>query len=426
MSSALSISRLRAVLGGFSRGYWIFYATAFCMDLGFGLFIFLFNLYLTDLHFDESVIGHAMAFLTLGNVAGTIPATFLVRRRGLRPLLFISFIAVPLFSFLRTFILWLPAQYGLAFLTGVALCGWPICFSPAIASLTTAQNRAAGFSVAFATGIGLGTIAGIAGGFLPQLFQRALPHTTLVDGIRIVLQLACVLTLLGALPLLRLRFPYHHDPPGKRTRIFHPFLFRFLPPFILWNVVTGSFPIFGAVYLQKSLGIPLTSLGTVFSASQLLQFGAVLLAPLLFQRIGISRGIAVAQALTATFLVLIAVTRFPAFAISFYLLYFAAQYMSGPGIYTMLMDSVPEEERSTASAVQNLSGALCQAATQAITGVSIVAFGYAPVLIAIAGVGLLTALLFLGLRVPNSAAADAAAHDACSSQPDLPIEKAVQ
>jgi MFS family permease len=422
MPSALSISRLRAVLSGFSPGYWLFYAVAFCMDLGFGLFIFLFNLYLTDLHFDESVIGHAMAFLTLGNVAGTIPATFLVRRRGMRPLLFITLTAVPLFSILRTFILWLPAQYGLAFLTGVALCGWPICFSPAIASLTTAQNRAAGFSVAFATGIGLGALAGIAGGFLPRFFERTLPHATLVDGIRIVLQLACVLTFLGLLPLLRLSFAHHPDPPGKRTRIFHPFLFRFLPPFILWNVVTGSFPIFGAVYLQKSFGIPLTSLGAVFSGSQLLQFGAVLLTPLLFQRIGLNRGIAAAQAVTSAFLVLLAVTRFPSFAMTFYLFYFAAQYMSTPGIYTLLMDSVPEQERSTASAVQNLSGALCQAATQAITGVSIVAFGYSPVLIAIAGVGVLTALLFLGMRVQNSALA----REACSSHPDLPIEKAVQ
>src|ERR1700729_3467374 len=73
----------------FTRGYWTFYFVAFCMDLGFGLFIFLFNLYLTDLHFDERVIGRILACFTLGNVAGTIPAMILVRRIGLRPLLII-------------------------------------------------------------------------------------------------------------------------------------------------------------------------------------------------------------------------------------------------------------------------------------------------------------------------------------------------
>ena len=430
MPPALPIARLRAALGGFSTGYWTFYAAAFCMDIGFGLFFFLFNLYLTDMRFDESVIGRAMACLTLGNVAGTIPATILVRRHGLRPLLLITFIAVPLLCILRTMFLWLPAQYGFAFLTGVALCGWPICFSPAIAALTTTKNRAAGFSVAFATGIGLGSLAGIAGGFLPRFFQSMLPDATLVDGIRIVLWMACVLTILGVLPLLRLSFPRNPAPrdpasPEKRTRIFHPFLFRFLPPFVLWNVVTGSFPVFGAVYLQKALGIPLTSLGAVFSGSQLLQFCAVLLAPLLFRRIGLSRGVAAAQAVTAFFLVLIAVTRFAPFAVSFYLLYFAAQYMCSPGIYNLLMDSVPEEERSTASATQNLSGALCQAATQAVTGISIVAFGYKPVLFANAGAALIAALLFLGLKIQNTAVAQNSEHELFSSQPDLHIEKAL-
>jgi MFS family permease len=430
MPFALPTARLRAALGGFSPGYWTFYAAAFCMDIGFGLFFFLFNLFLTDLHFDESVIGRTMACLTLGNVAATIPATILVRRHGLRPLLLITFTAVPLLCVMRTVILWLPAQYGLAFLTGAALCGWPICFSPAIAALTTAKNRAAGFSIAFATGIGLGSLAGIAGGFLPRFFQSTLSHATLVDGVRIVLQMACVLIILGVLPLLSLSFPRMPaalDPASskKRTRIFHPFLVRFLPPFVLWNVVTGSFPIFGAIYLQKSIGIPLTSLGTVFSGSQLLQFCAVLLAPFLFRRIGLIRGIAAAQVGTAFFLILIAVTRFAPFAVSFYLFYFAAQFMCSPGIYNLLMDSVPEEERSTASATQNLSGALCQAATQAITGIAIVAFGYRPVLFANAGAAVIAALLFLGLKMQNTAAAKTPGHEAFSSQPDLHIEKAL-
>jgi MFS family permease len=321
---------------------------------------------------------------------------------------------------LRPIFLWLPAQYGLSFLTGVALCGWPICFSPAIAALTKVENRAAGFSIAFATGIGLGSLAGLAGGFLPRFFQGYLPHGSLVDGIRIVLQIACVLILLGALPLLRLSLLHHAPSPEKRTRIFHPFLFRFLPPFVLWNIVTGSFPIFGAIYLQKALGIPLSSLGAVFSGSQLLQFGAVLIAPLLFRRIGLNRGIATAQIATAFFLVLIAITHFAPFAVSFYLLYFAAQFMCSPGIYNLLMNSVPEEDRSTASAAQNMSGALCQAATQAVTGISIVAFGYRPVLFVNAGAGLVAALLFLSLRMQtNEAVAD------LSAQPDLSIEKVV-
>lgn len=428
------IRRLRAFTARFSEQYWAFFSAAFCMDLGFGLYIFLFNLYLTDLHFDERIIGRIMASFTLGNVAGTIPAMMAVRRYGLRPLLLLTFGFVPLFSALRIFFLWEPAQFVLAFLTGSALCGWPICFSPAIAQLTRKDNRSAGFSFAFATGIGLGTVAGIAGGYVPEFLHSSVLHLRLVDGIRVVLLLSCSIVILGTLPLGRLSLQHHLAQPGERGRIFHPFLFRFLPPFVLWNIVTGSFPLFGAVYLQKSLGIPLGRLGAVFAASQLTQFVAVLCAPMLFKRLGIARGVALAQLGTAFFLVFIAGTRFVPVAICFYLLYFATQFMCGPGIYQMLMEHVPEEARSSASALQNLSGALCQAGTAAITGACIVAYGYRALLIGNAAIAVIASLLFvlLGLRTQHAGGnselieCGAASGRALPQSSDWAVQKAVE
>jgi sugar phosphate permease len=70
--------------------------------------------------------------------------------------------------------------------------------------------------------------------------------------------------------------------------------------------------------------------------------------------------------------------------------------MTGPGIYSFLMDHIPDEERSTASAIQNMSGAICQAATAAITGSCIVRFGYANMLLGNAGFAIAaSALTFL-------------------------------
>src|SRR5581483_607281 len=103
------ISRLRAVRGRFSRGFWLFFAAAFLYDFGFGLFFFLFNLYLTDLQFNEKILGILTGTLTLGNVVGTIPVTMLVRRFGLQRLLLVCFGIAPLICILRTFILWMPA-----------------------------------------------------------------------------------------------------------------------------------------------------------------------------------------------------------------------------------------------------------------------------------------------------------------------------
>jgi MFS family permease len=387
-------SRLRSIERTFNKGFWILFCAAFCMDLGFGLFFFLFNLYLADLHYNEKMIGHTMACLTLGNVIGTIPATVFVHRKGLGRLLKVTFLCAPLLCVLRVLVPGVPAQLLLAFATGMALCGWPICFSPTIAALTNQENRAFGFSITFATGIGLGTVAGLAGGAVPQFLSNLFPRISLVGGIRIVLLASCAITLLGLLPLRSLRIEQPTVPVGKPKRLFHPFLFQFLPGYILWSVVIGSFPMFGAVYLQNQLHVPLVKLGTVFSASELLQFIAVLRAPLLFRRLGTNRGVAIAQAGSALFLASLAVNTSGTISIGVYLLYFASQFMCEPGIYKMLMDSIPEAERSTASAVQNVSGALCQAGTTAITGTCIVLFGYGNVMLSDAAIAVFAAFWF--------------------------------
>lgn len=391
------MSKLHAIHNRFSREFWLFFTAAFFYDFGFGLFFFLFNLYLTDLHFDERILGILTGTLTLGNVVGTIPVTMLVRRFGLQRLLLLCFIAAPLICILRTFILWLPAQVGLAFLTGVAMSSWPICFSPTIAKLTNERNRVSGFSMTFATGIGLGTLAGLAGGYFPEWLQRSGHSGALIGSMRTVLQLACVVALLGAWPIFKLHLGTPDRSEHRRIRIFHPFLLWFLPPFVIWNIVTGSFPPFAAVYLQQHLGIGLPHVGVIFSVAQLLQFTSVLLAPLLYRRWGRIVGVGLAQACTAVALVCMAWTGNSSLAIAWYFAYSGAQWMTGPGIYSFLMDNIPDEERSTASAIQNFSGAICQAATAAITGTCIVRFGYQNVLLGNAAAAFLAAALFVFL-----------------------------
>jgi len=386
-----------AWIRGFEPDFWRFFAAAFFFDLGFDLFLFLFNLYLTDLNINERVIGQIMAMMTLGNVVGTIPAMLLLRRVGFRRPLLISFLVGPVICSLRVVILWPSAQLGLAFLTGLTICFWPICFSPAVTKLTSEENRSSGFSIVFATGIGMGSLAGLAGGYLPRHLQSTTGGSVPLAGIRIVLFCACGVVMLGAWPLARLA--RGEKPVRLKTgmRVFHPFLLRFLPPFMLWNVVTGSFAAFGAVYLQKALGLTLGRVGTVFSISQLLQFAAVLSTPLLYRRLGAVKGVSFAQITTAAFLLLICSTRSVPLSVVYFLAFNGAQWLCGPGIYRYLMEHIPEEERSTASAVQNLSGALCQVVTAALTGSCIVQFGYPVVIAANAAIALAAGLLFLAL-----------------------------
>ena len=208
---------------------------------------------------------------------------------------------------------------------------------------------------------------------------------------------ACAIVLCGAWPVKQLELNETLNTPARRSRVLHPFLFRFLPPFLLWTAATASFPVFGAIWLHKSLGFGLGQVGTVYSASQLAQCAAVLAAPLLFRAAGLTRGVAAVQFGGALAAVCLALANGARAAVLLYLLYSAGQFMCGPGIYNLLMSRVPEAERSTASAVQNACGALCQAGSASLTGFAIVHAGYNTVLAGNACVALCAGLLFLAL-----------------------------
>src|SRR5438067_2385581 len=177
---------------GLGRAFWIFFLVTFSFDLGFGLYFFLINLYLAQIHFNEKTIGLVGGALTIGNAAATIPTGLLARRAGLRPLLLFGFIVAPLTAGARAFVPWHATQIVLSFLQGAAMSTYTVCFPPALARLTRDDSRTTAFSITFATGIGSGAIAGLAGGWIPGWLHRAGMAQDISSGMRTVLVLACV------------------------------------------------------------------------------------------------------------------------------------------------------------------------------------------------------------------------------------------
>ena len=370
-------SRSRWPFTRLGRSFWIFFIAALFLDFGFDLYLFLYNLFLLNLHYDERAIGLIGSALTVGNLAGTIPASMIASRFGLQKPLLFCFIAAPIICVVRPFVPSMAAQVVFAFLTGVALCSWPVCFAPTVAKLTTDDTRVFAFSITFATGIGTGMLAGFAGGYLPALFHGGSSLGSLTGGMRFVLIGASLVAMLGAIPVWKLKIPRPAPSQRQRPLVFHPFLLRFLPAFALWSLVTASFAPFAPVYFHKQLGFSLQHVGLIFSASELVQFCAVLLVPFLYRRIGVTAGILIAQAITAAAAVVLGRVHLPAFAVGFYLVFMGAQFTAGPGFYGMLMSRMSESDRNGASAMQNIVGALSGAGASSLTGILIVRSGYA-------------------------------------------------
>jgi len=402
-----------------SREFWTFFAGALCFDFGFAIFFFLYNLFLLDVGFGERQLGLITGAMTIGGVAGTIPVGLISRRVSLHRLLLAGFILVPAISVLRSLIVWERAQIGLALLTGLCFCLWTVCFSPAAAKLTSDRNRTFAFSLLFSAGIGMGVLGGMVGGFLPGWLQTIHPAMQPYDAKRIVLLLCCLIAALGIWPISRLTLQVESGRQSVPWK-FDPFLYRFLPAVGLWSLVIGSFSPFATAYLSRQIKIPLSHIGLIFSASQLAQVTAILMAPAVFRRFGLVTGIMYAQVATAIALAALARAHNVPSVVVLYLGFTAFQWMSSPGIYSLLMNRVAESERSSASAANILVTSLFQAIASALSGAAFVDFGYPAVLSAIAGTALLAALLFCALlRDPKASHASVTAPAECRAEANL-------
>ncbi len=384
-----------------SHDFWIFFTAAFFFDFGFSVYFFLFNLFLLDLHFNDRSIGLVGGAFTLGSLAGTLPAGLLARRFGLRPALLFCFIAAPVLCALRVCVPWQEAQIALTFFAGVATCVWAVCFLPAVANLTTPENRAFAFSLIFSVSIGTSALGGLLCGYLPLWLARAGLHPQPYEIKRMILLSACALASLGLFSVVRMRDAAPSAEVvaslpriGRRWWHLDPFLLRFLPAMALWAAVLAAFTPFANVFLSRQLHVPMLRIGLLFSAAQLVQFLTGLLTPILFRRCGLVGGVALTQITTGVLLGLLAGTQNTPFALALYLGFSATQWMCSPGLYNLLMSRVPEAERSIASGVTMFTNALIGSAATAGCGILFTRFGYPPVLLGIASVAILAAFVF--------------------------------
>ncbi|HXB70011.1 MAG TPA: MFS transporter [Candidatus Acidoferrales bacterium] len=371
---------------GLGPQFWIFLVAAVVFNFGMVIFALLYNLFLTDLGYKEDFLGVVNGASRVGGVVGTIPAAFLAYRYGLRRCLLAAIVTLGALEVGRAAVGARLPLAALAFLSGGVFSLWAVILGPIVAGTVDEKRRPAAFSFFFACMFATGMAGNWVGGWLPLWMH----------GKRPVLLLSAAMTAVGVLPALRLKTG---ALPSLGARIYprSRFLWRFLIPFAVWHLATGSFNPFNNVYFAR-LGFTVPQIGSIFSGSQLVQVAAVLLAPLVIRRAGLVAGIVWMMAATAFALGGLATPTPGAaagtVAILAYFAYMAFQWMSEPGLNSLLMNHVDERERSGASAITFLVAFGAQAVAAFAAGKLLVQFGYGPVLAGAAVLAGVAALLF--------------------------------
>lgn len=401
-------ARLRSEFDG---EFWGYFAASAFYDFGLFIFFLLFNLYLLKLGFNESFLGLVSGAMMAGSVIGSVPAGVAISRLGLRGSMVACLSIIPCMAAILATGLPAPLLLVCAFLYGAVSVLWAVLLSPAVAALTNARNRSAGFGIICSSGIAIGILGGAAGGRLPGWIAHVLPGSSDIAQYRGALWIGCAIVLLGLVFCLRLAPRAALSEPSRRRRLRRPpsEAINFLAAAAIWNLGTGVFnPFFTAFFAH--LHMPVERIGLVFSLSQLGQALAILAAPLVFRATGLIRGISGMQLLSAAALLLIAASTGPGTAALAYGAYMVVQNMSEPGMLNYLMDAVPEDEQSDVSALNFLVSSVMQAVAAVVSGMLLRRWGYPPVLLIAAALcalaGLLVRLLLgnRALAVPASVA----------------------
>jgi MFS family permease len=367
---------------GLGSEFWWFVAAAAVFNFGLFIFVLLYNLFLLDLGFREDFVGTVNAAMRAGSLVGTLPAALVAHRFGLKKALLVTIAATAAAEVLRALVGARLPLAGLAFVSGAVFALWAVILAPMIAAIVPKQHRPAAFSVFFACMF----VVGIAGNWL----GGQLPHW--MGSMRAVLLASAALAGVAVLPALRLR-EVPLPKAGARVWPRSRFLALYLAPFALWHIATGTFNPFNNVYFAR-LGFAVERIGSIFSVSQLIQVVALLSAPAIIRRLGLLGGIVVMMAATALGLGALATQPPGSAAVAAYMAYMAFQWMSEPGLNTLLMNRIDERERSGASALNYLVAFGAQALAAFGAGNLFTRFGYGPTLAGAAAIAAASALLF--------------------------------
>ena len=362
---------------GFGSDFLTFLGSTVFYNTGLFVFFLLYNLYLMDLGFDEDFLGRVAAAMTLGSIAGALPAGWLANRVGLRLTILLCFLLTAAVLAARSLVIGEAALVGTAFAGGAASALWMVLMAPAVARLTTEKNRPLGYSIFFSSGVGLGILGGLLGGRLPGWIEGSGLAAAGAPAKQVSLLIGCGLVALAAWPALRLRFPGGVVTEKKRYPR-GPFVKRFLFVLAIWNLAVGSFNPFFNAYFSRQVGAGVEQIGTAFSIGQVAQVVAMLAAPMVYRRFGLVAGIMGMQILTGFSLGGLAAGGA---AVAVYSLYMALQWMGEPGMYSLLMNNVAERERGGASALNFFVIASFQSVAALLAGGAIEAAGYPPVLV---------------------------------------------
>ncbi|HUG14894.1 MAG TPA: MFS transporter, partial [Thermomicrobiales bacterium] len=372
----------------YSRDIKLFLLYSLIANVGIGVFMLIFNLYLIQLDLAEDFIGRFNAFSTLAMGGVALSIGFLVNRFGVWLTVTVGLVLFIITSVLACVITNPPLLLLMGALSGAGTAFLFVPTMPFIVELTTPRERHSVAALAFSLNSLSMTIGSLVGGFLPRSLASLLAiDTPSAEAYRYTLIVGVGLAGLGIIPLLGMSAQQRHarpmdedvaiagGPAPAPPRTVRRHMAVFIAIGGLMSLGAGALFPFYNVFLQRQ-GASTREIGVIFSAAGLIAAGFGLTSPYLARRLGSLKAVTVVRLTPVPFYFLLLFTPALPIAVIAHIVRTTSINMAWPIDSTYISEVLPSRARAQVFSFRSGAWNFGWALSSVIAGALIVRYGY--------------------------------------------------
>lgn len=374
------------------RNIKLFFVANLCFQVGGGMFMVLYNLYIQSLGYNDDMNGTLISLQSLATALMFVPIGFLGDRTSRKKVLIFGALLTGIGFIGRAYVESVMSLNMLAIFSGLVASAFQVIAVPFLAENAQKEQRLQLFSYHFALGLAAQVLGSMGGGALADILQSV--GWSKVASLQTVLMLGGTATLAAFLPLLAVKEVRKQDVP--RVEIVaedrKPAQAETSPmpqPAAEWRDIrrltfcqllvglgSGLVVPYLNLYFTNRFNASITAVGFLISLGQIMTIISMLIGPTLVKRIGQVPAIVVFQMLSLPFLLLTGFTNAISIAIVSFLFRQALMNAANPIQSAVMVDRISDSRRGIANSLTQTAFMLGWASMGTVQSYLVTTYGY--------------------------------------------------
>ncbi|MEK5037227.1 MFS transporter [Sporosarcina sp. FSL K6-3457] len=349
----------------FNQNVRLFMLANVLIQIGMGVFMVMYNLYIKELGMPETVNGKVISMTAMASAIMLVPAGFLSDKFGRKWMIVGGALFGAMTLFYRSVaIAEMPIIYA-AFLTGLFMAFVQVSGVPFLAENSTPAERVHMFSIHFALMTVANVIGSLFGGVIADVLE-VVGGMDAASAIRCALLVGAIIFTLGLLPLFKLQnkppepVQVKKDQEEKVDRVDSSFkrniilIFHFSFASLLIGIGSGLVVPYLNLYFSNRFDASNAYIGLILSLGSAMTAVAMLIGPLLVKKVGKVKALIIFQMLSIPFLILTAYTTSLLLASLGFLMRQALMNAGNPIQSAIAMEIVADKYKGLANSVNQM------------------------------------------------------------------------